>query len=179
MTVNVYWRADMRMPRWAAVVAALAVSGCAPRPPATTVLTGPQAAAIADSVGAFADSVARGVTRDGPGAWRRYFADTAAFFMASEGQLVFPNSDSATRGIAGLPQFIAHLELRWNGGVRVDALAPGLAMMAAPYHEVRVDPAGHRVEESGYFTGLVEHRPGGWQFRDAHWSVLTPGPAVR
>lgn len=134
-------------------------------------LDAPHAAAIADSVRAFARVVAQGVSRDGPAAWRAYFLDGPAFFMASEGHLVFPSSDAATRGIRDLTQRIVSIELRWEDSVRVDPLAPGLAMMAAPYSERRVDRAGRRVTEAGFFTGLAEHGTGGWQFRDAHWSV--------
>ena len=141
------------------------------------------APALADSVRAFLETVAREVTRDGPAAWRRQFADDAAFFMASEGRLVFPSAEAARRGIDELVRMIAHIELRWGGGggdsVRVDAIAPGLAVVAAPYTEVRVDTAGHRMNETGFFTGLAEHRPEGWRFRDAHWSVVGPPPAVR
>lgn len=136
-----------------------------------SVLDAARVAAITDSVRVFADSVARGVTRRGPAAWRDYFADTPAFFMAAEGRLVFPTSDSATRGIQGLTRVIAHIELRWGDSLRVDVLGPGLAVVAMPWHEVQVDRAGHRVEEAGFFTGLVEHGGAGWQFRDAHWSV--------
>jgi uncharacterized protein (TIGR02246 family) len=137
------------------------------------------APALADSVRAFMETVAREVTRDGPAAWRRQFADDAAFFMASEGRLVFPSAEAARRGIDELVRVIAHIELRWGDSVRVDAVAPGLAVVAAPYTEVRSDTAGRRVDEAGYFTGLAEHRPEGWRFRDAHWSVVGPLPAVR
>jgi len=99
--------------------------------------------------------------------------------MASEGRLVFPSAEAARRGIDALVRVIAHIELRWGDGVRVDAVAPGLAVVAAPYTEVRSDTAGRRVDEAGYFTGLAEHRPEGWRFRDAHWSVVGPPPAVR
>jgi hypothetical protein len=99
--------------------------------------------------------------------------------MAAEGRVVFPTSDAATRGIEELSRVIRHLELRWEDSVRVDPLAPGLAVLAAPYYEVRVDTAGKRVEEAGYFTGLAEHGTGGWQLRDAHWSVVSPPPPVR
>jgi len=136
------------------------------------------AAAITDSVRTFAADLARGVTHDGPGAWRAYFAATPAFFMASEGRLVFPSSDSAGRAIQTLERTIAHIELRWGDGLRVDPLAPGLAVLAAPYHEVRVDRAGHQVDETGFFTGLAEHRGGAWRLRNAHWSVATPPPPV-
>jgi hypothetical protein len=137
-----------------------------------------RAAAIDDSVRTFAATVARGITAEGPAAWRGFLLDDTAFFMVSEGRLVFPNGGSAARAIPGLVRTIAHIELRWGDGLRVDALAPGLAMIAAPYYELRVDTAGHRVEEIGFFTGLAEHRAAGWKFRDAHWSMLAPVPRV-
>jgi hypothetical protein len=157
---------------------ALLVSACTTSESGRGPLSAAQASAIADSVRAFADSVARGVTTRGPAAWRGYFADTAAFFMASEGQLVFPSSDSATKGINALEQVIARIELTWGGTVHVDPIAPGLAIMATTYHEVRVDRMGQIVDERGFLTGLVEHRGAGWQFRDAHWSVASPPAAV-
>jgi ketosteroid isomerase-like protein len=136
-------------------------------------------AGVADSVRAFMETVAREVTRDGPAAWRRQFADDAAFFMAAEGRLVFPSAEAAANGIDELTRVIAHIELRWGNDVRVDPLGPGLAMVGASYTEVRADTAGHRVEEAGFFTGLAEHRAVGWRFRDAHWSVVGPPPMVR
>ena len=61
-----------------------------------------------------------------------HFATGPAFFMASEGRVVFPTSDAATRGIEELRRVIRHIELRWEDSVRVDPLAPGLAVLAAP-----------------------------------------------
>lgn len=137
-----------------------------------------QSVAVTNGVRAFAATVADDVTRRGPTAWRDHFADTSAFFMAAEGRLVFENSDAATRGIQQLTSSIAHIELRWGEPVLVDPLTTTLAMMGAPYQEVQVDPAGHRVEEAGYFTGLAELGPRGWKFRNAHWSVAGPPPSV-
>ena len=91
--------------------------------------------------------------------------------MASDGHLVF-HGDAAVRGIEELSRTIPQIELRWGDSVRVDPLTPTLAMLATPYYELQVDPAGHRVEETGYFTGLVELGPGGWKFRNAHWSTV-------
>jgi hypothetical protein len=156
----------------------LLMSACTTSESGHGALSAAHASAIADSVRAFADSVAHGVTIQGPAAWRGYFADTAAFFMAAEGQLAFPSSDSATKGINALERVIARIELTWIGTVRVDPIAPGLAIMATTYHEVRVDRMGKVVDERGFLTGLVEHRGAGWQFRDAHWSVASPPPAV-
>lgn len=144
--------------------------------------TGPldsaHAAAIVDSVRAFAESVANGVTTRGPVAWRTYFADDPAFFMASEGRLVFPNSDSAGRAIGTLTQLIATIELRWGEPLRIDPLSPGVAVLATPYHELRVDRHGQSVEEDGFLTAILEHHPAGWQFRNAHWSVVVPPSIV-
>ncbi len=136
------------------------------------------AAAIEDSVRVFAESVAAGVSRDGPVAWRIYFEKSPAFFMASDGLLVFPSSDSATRAIQSLARMISHIDLHWGDDMRVDPLAPGLAILAASWHEVRVDASGHHVDERGFFTGAAEDHAGVWQLRDAHWSAQQPGPPV-
>jgi len=117
-------------------------------------------------------SVAHDVTQEGPAAWRKEFSDSPAFFMASEGRVVFPDSASATAGIPNLVRMIKSIDLRWGDDLRVDPLTPDLAMVGATYHEVRLDNEGKRLEESGYFTGLAELRAGRWQFRDAHWSVV-------
>lgn len=141
-------------------------------------LTPARAAAVEDDVRAFTRTVAHDVTQDGPVAWRRHFSDSPSFFMAAEGQLVFPNSLAATAGIQGLARTIKRIELRWGDDLRVDPLAPDLAVVATSYHEVRVNPAGQRVEEDGFFTGIAEYREGRWQFRNAHWSLPVPPPPV-
>ena len=48
---------------------------------------------------AFAQTVARDITSEGPAAWRRHFSDSPSFFMAAEGRLEFPDSAAASRGI--------------------------------------------------------------------------------
>jgi hypothetical protein len=142
----------------------------------TEEMSASRAAAVTADVRGFIEGVAQDITRDGPTAWRREFADTPAFFMASEGKLVFADSAAATAGIAQLPNFIKQIELRWGDDLRVDPLTRDLAVVGSSYHESRVDPAGKRTEESGYFTGVVEYRQGRWEFRDAHWSVVPATP---
>ena len=142
-------------------------------------LTPAGSSAVERDVKVFADTVAQDVTQEGPAAWRRHFADSPPFFMASEGHLVFPTSASATAGIQNFARTINHMELHWGEDLRVDPLTPELAVLAASYHEIRVDTAGNRVDESGFFTGIAEYGNGHWQLRDAHWSVAIPPPAVR
>jgi hypothetical protein len=137
-------------------------------------MTAASAAAVEGSVRAFAQAVAHDITQEGPAAWRRHFADSREFFMASEGRLVFPNSASATAAIQDLARTIKHIELRWGDDLRVDPLTPDLAVVAASYREIRLNTDGSRVEEAGFFTGTTEQRDGRWQFRNAHWSVAGP-----
>jgi len=163
-----------RWPLWLV----LASATCRAPGGSTQALDAPHAAAISDSVRAFASLVADRVTREGPAAWQGLFLDTTAFFMASEGRLVFPTRDSATRAIEGLAQAIPHIELQWGPDLRVSPLAPGMALLAASYHESRADAHGVRVDERGFFTGVaVRHGPE-WRFLNAHWSVAGPPSPV-
>jgi len=141
-------------------------------------LTPELAAAVERDVRAYTGVIAHDVNQEGPSAWRRHFADSPAFFMASEGSLVFPNSAAATAGIQQFAGTIRHIELQWGQDLRVDPLTPEFAVVGAPYHEIRVDTAGKRVDESGYFTAIAEYKDGRWQLRDAHWSVAGPPAAV-
>jgi hypothetical protein len=167
---------------WVFLLAAAICAGCGSRhivSGRSQSLTVARAAAVEDGVRAFARTVAHDVTGEGPSAWRRHFADSPSFFMAANGQMVFPNSASATTGIQDLARTIRHIELRWGDDLRVDALTPDLAVVAASWHEVLVSTAGRRVEEAGFFTGIAERRDGRWQFRNAHWSVAVPSAAIR
>jgi hypothetical protein len=133
-------------------------------------LTPARAAAVVAGVRAFAATVARDVTQEGPLAWSKHFDNGPAFFMAVNGQMAFPNGTAAKQGIQSAALSIKHIELRWGDDLRVDALTPELAVVAAPWHEIQMDAAGHTVEVSGFFTGLAEYRDRHWQFRNAHWS---------
>jgi hypothetical protein len=133
----------------------------------------PNAAEVERSVRAFMQTVAHDVTQQGPTAWRKFFSHGPKFFMASGGQMAFPNYPDADKAINGLASTIKHIDLTWGSEVRVDALSPSLAVVATPWHEVRTMASG-RVEDSGFFTGTVEYLDGRWQFRDLHWSVAGP-----
>lgn len=90
--------------------------------------------------------------------------------MAADGNLQFPDSASATAGIQALAKTIRHIDLTWSDDLRVDALAPDVALIASPYHELITTSSGARVDSTGFFTGIAEFRDGHWRFRDAHWS---------
>jgi hypothetical protein len=159
----------------ALLLATIAFAGCG----SNRSLTSAQAAAVEEGVRAFTKTVAHDITQEGPSAWRRHFADSPSFFMASEGHLVFPNSAAATAGIQDVARTIKHIELHWGDDLRVDPLTPDLAVVAASYHEVQVSADGVHVNETGFFTGIAERQGGRWQFRNAHWSVALPASTAR
>jgi hypothetical protein len=163
------------MHQWKSItlLAVLALSGSSihartsgdPQPP-----TSSRAAAVRASVRTFMQTVAREVSQEGPTAWCRYFDPSPAFFMAVNGQLAFANGAAAQVGTKNFARTISHIELNWGDDLRVDPLTPQLAVVAASWHEVQIDHAGHEVNESGYFTGVAQYQNGRWFFRDAHWS---------
>jgi hypothetical protein len=171
----------MRACQYAFLFAVITSVGCSPHRNVSgesQSLTPAQSAVVENDVRAFTSIVAQDVTQDGPTAWRKHFADTPSFFMAVDGHMAFPNSAAATAGIQALPQSIRHVELRWGNDLRVDPLTENLAVVATSFHEVLTSPAGRRVEENGFFTGVAEYRDGRWQFRNAHWSSAIPSPTV-
>jgi hypothetical protein len=141
-------------------------------------LTPERAAAVEDGVRAFTRTVAHDVTEEGPAAWHTHFADIPSFFMAVDGRLVYPNGAAAMAAIPDLVRNIKHIELRWGDDLRVDPLTADLAVVATSWHEVIVNATGKRVEETGFFTGVVQYRDSSWEFRNAHWSVAVPAASI-
>lgn len=126
---------------------------------------------VQDSVRLMVDLIARNVSLNGPVAWLRYFEDTPGFFMASGGQLVFPNNDSAEKFINNvLIKSIAKIELRWSN-IRIDPLTSKFAVIAANFHEDITDSAGTKLPMDGYFTGIAHQTSQGWKLHNAHWSI--------
>jgi hypothetical protein len=128
-------------------------------------------AVVEEGVKKFAADVAHDVTQQGPSAWHQHFADVPGFFMVVNGQLAFADNKGAAEGIDAAARRFKHIDLTWGNDLRVDALAPDLAVLGASFTEVLEAAAdGHRETEHGFFSGVVEKRHGHWQFRDAHWS---------
>ncbi len=164
--------------RYGLVLVVAPLLACRPAPAAPSLDPG-HAAALRDSVRAFATNVATEVSQQGPAAWRRHFLDTTAFFMAVDGRLVFPNSAVAQQAIDELTRTISHIELRWGPDLRIDPLGPRRALLATSYHETRDDVQGHHVDEDGFFSGIVVHRGASWQLLNAHWSAVGAPSPVR
>jgi hypothetical protein len=166
----------------AVVLAAFALAGCYVRAAGSAEsqsLPPARAAAIGESARSFMRTVAHDVTQEGPLAWLKFFDNGPGFFMVVNGQLAFPNAAAAKEGTQNFAHTINRLDLTWGDDLRVDPLTAELAVVAASWREIQVDKAGHRIEETGYFTGLAEYRDGRWRFRDAHWSAPISPPSAR
>jgi ketosteroid isomerase-like protein len=138
-----------------------------------TMLTQKEQAKVQQDVSKMADDIAHDITKDGPSAWLRYFANTPDFFMAVNGQLAFANNDSATAFIQNvLPKIIHDITLQWNN-IRIDPLTNDLAVMAADYKETITDAAGKQANNNGYFTAIAQKTEQGWKLRNLHWSMLS------
>ena len=128
---------------------------------------------VQDGVSRMATAIVRDLHNDGPNAWLQYFSRSQQFFMASNGQLVFRNYDSATVFVHEYAKKVRRVDLTWNN-IRIDSLAPNLAVMAASFSEIQTFANGEQEAPAGYFTGIVEYTPSGWKLRNAHWSESCP-----
>ena len=137
-------------------------------------LTAQQLLEVKKDVQKLMDMTAKDISTDGPTAWLNYFENTPDFFMVSDGQLVFPNYDSATSFIQNtLVKQIKTVELKWSD-VRIDPLTDRLAVVAATWNEDLTDFAGNTITPRGYFTAVAERTSQQWKFRNAHWSLAKP-----
>jgi hypothetical protein len=150
----------------AALLLTLATA-CAPA--ADPRLDPEHAGAMRDSVGALLEDIAAGLAAEGPLAWLRYLEDSPGFVMVSDGQVVFPNRDSAQAFLLSFAESVTSMQLVWDS-TRVEPLAPGIAAIAAQYHESITDTAGAVASFGGSVSGVARNRSGEWRFQHLHWS---------
>jgi hypothetical protein len=135
-------------------------------------LTQTQYSIVKKNVTQMVESIAKNVSDKGPVAWLFYFENTPDFFMVSEGQLKFPNKDTATNFINNtLVHNISKIELHWSN-IRIDPLTRELASIGAIFHEDIINVDGKKILVDGYFTGIAHQTSQGWKLHNAHWSIL-------
>jgi hypothetical protein len=138
----------------------------------TDSLTAAQRSIVMDSVQLMVDSIAKAISHDGPIAWLRYFENSSDFYIASEGQLAFTNNDSLADFLKNTyTKSVTRIELSWNH-VRIEPFTSKLAGVAAIFHEDITDTAGGKSPSDGFFTGIAHQTSQGWQFQNAHWSII-------
>ena len=128
---------------------------------------------VKDNVQAMLASIAKDVSDKGPIAWLDHFENSTDFFMASNGELVFPNIDTAKTFINNvLVKSMSKIKLQWKD-IRIDPLTSTLAGVSAYYHEDASDSSGKTTPYDGYFTGTAIQTAEGWKLHNAHWSIAT------
>ena len=137
-------------------------------------LTKEQSSVVKDSVRQMFESIATAVSHEGPLAWLRYFENSPNFYMAADGQLVFPDNGAATNFLKNIyAKSVRSIDLRWKD-IRIDPLTSRTAGVAAIFHEDITDTAGKMSPSDGYFTGIAEQTSQGWQILNSHWSMIPP-----
>jgi len=136
----------------------------------TASLTTDQAATVKQGAQEMMDSISHDITTKGPMAWLQYFANSPDFSMASDGRLEFQNYDSAQYFISHVLVKMKKINLHWSN-IRIDPLTNTLASVGSDFHEDITTSDQKTTPYDGYFTGIAECSPKGWQLRNAHWSV--------
>ncbi len=132
---------------------------------------------VKDSVAKLMQNISKEVSEKGPVAWLQIFENSPGFFMVSDGQLQFPDNDSAHRFISHtLIKMIPNIDLKWHN-LRIDPLTNTLAAIGADFHEDITTMDQRRMPVDGYFTALAENGAKGWQLRNAHWSIKKNTPS--
>jgi hypothetical protein len=134
-------------------------------------LTETDSAVIRDSVLHLMTGIGRDLSANGPAVWLNYFDDAPGFFMASDGDLDFPDYNAAKHFILDtLTKNISGIALNWSA-VRVDPLSRHSAAIVAGFHEVLTSTSGEKIPVEGCFSGTAVLTAHGWKLRNLHWST--------
>lgn len=155
----------MRVLLTALLVAACSIERTAP--------TGSTERARAD-VAAFMDSIPARLHAAGPIGWLDLFDAEGGFRMATDGVLLFPSHDSATTFLEAFGPTTREMAIAWDS-VRVELLAPGVALAETGYRESITDTAGTVSRFGGHVSMLLRRGSSGWRIRHLHWSSPAAG----
>jgi uncharacterized protein YdeI (YjbR/CyaY-like superfamily) len=150
------------------LLASLLVFSCGHRHGA---MTEQDSARVSDSVLTLTTNIARDLSANGPAVWLKYFDDAPGFFMIDDGNLSFPDYNSARRFILDtLVKNIPHITLNWSA-VRVFPLSRHVASIDAQFHEVLMPASGAGIPMEGYLSATATLTAHGWKLRNLHWST--------
>lgn len=120
---------------------------------------------------AMALNISKDISKNGPAAWLNYFENTPDFFMASDGNLVFKDYESARKFILNtLVKTVPQIKLRWEN-IKTSVISDDFATLGAAFKEELTDTTGKVLFVTGYFTGTAHKTDDGWKLRNAHWSI--------
>ncbi len=152
---------------------ALAASLASACRPAGTAFTAERQAALADSVREVTARLAADITAHGYRAFPAVMDSAPGYVWAYDGSIPFASFDSMAAWARSAPEPRVPETFAWDS-VRVLAIAPGVAAVAASYQETAPDRTGDSGTVKGVFTAIALHRADGWKFTDAHTSTVPP-----
>jgi len=134
---------------------------------------------VKDTVTNMVLNVEKDISISGPAAWLNYFENSPHFFMATDGNLVFKDYQSAKAFILNtLVKSIPHIKLRWDH-IRVEPFSDNIASIGADFQEELTSNAGKTVFFTGYFTATAHKTNVGWKLINVHWSIKPQSNTVR
>ncbi len=139
-------------------------------------LDGSGTVSLQQGVRALVDQIPEDLAHDGPRGWLRHFLRSPAFYMASNGRVVFPSNAVADSAIGAMALTTRSMELHWLDP-RIDSLAPDLAAVASAFTERITDSAGRVQAFEGFLTAIAVPVDSGWQLQSLHWSLTPAGPS--
>ena len=128
-------------------------------------------ATVIQNVRNLADSVIVDLSAKGPAAWLGYFENSPGFYMASDGQIAFPDYKAATTFVNDtLAKQFKSVHLKFNN-THITPLSAQYATVGAGFHEDMIDLSGKSMHFDGYFTATAHQSANGWKYLNMHWSV--------
>lgn len=157
----------------ASLVVALLVLGCSGEPDAG--LTPGHAAAIEDSVTRALESFRRYSESAEWDSLAGLYSTDPGFRFAESGAVQYGSAEEVRAALAGIPSgttISTSLE-----DPHIHPVAPGVAVLTAPFRTAFVDSSGGGFDFGGVLTLVWVHEPGGWRIRAGHSSAPVPrGP---
>ncbi len=161
------------MPVARLVSLALAASLASACRPAGTAFTAERQATLADSVREVTARLAADISAHGYRAFPPVMDSAPGYLWAYDGSIPFASFDSMAAWARSGREPKVPETFAWDS-VRVLAIAPGVAAVAATYRESAPDRTGDTGTVKGVFTAIALHRADGWKFTDAHTSTAPP-----
>ena len=117
----------------------------------------------------FSETLIKDLHDIGPSGWLLHFDPSEEFYMASDGNLVFPDADSATVFVNQLSETLDIIDLELLD-LRQDHHSSGFVSIASPYEESITDKQGSVILFGGFVTMLLIKNGDEWKIRNLHWS---------
>ncbi len=127
--------------------------------------------ALEDSLRVFLETYRDGVERMAWDEVTALYSTEPGFAWIEDGRIAYESADSIAEALRSLGGMFTNARLDFREP-RVQALAPGLGLIAARFDQTLAGPGDARFTFSGAISAVVQHTPAGWRFVSGHTSTL-------